>query len=181
MRRFAVVVGAALAGGVIGGAAMLGLQAAGPEPADPTGVLSPEQPTAERPSAERRGAESPSTTTPEGGAEPGGPAGAPPARPAPTPPAVLLAWTPSRLDDGLATTAVSLPAARATSVVRGGVLDLVGSRDMEGRAVDRLDAGWVMPLDAVAVAPADHAVFVPLADRAAVAELLAIADGLAPA
>jgi D-alanyl-D-alanine carboxypeptidase len=166
-----VVVGAALAGGVIGGAAMLGLQAAGPESADPSGVLSPEQPTAERPSAERRGAETPSTTTPEGGAEPGGPAAAPPARPAPTPPAVLLAWTPSRLDDGLATTAASLPAARATSVVRGGVLDLVGSRDMEGRVVDRLDAGWVIPLDAVAVAPADHAAFVPLADRAAVAEL----------
>jgi D-alanyl-D-alanine carboxypeptidase len=166
-----VVVGAALAGGVIGGAAMLGLQAAGPEPADPSGVVSPEQPTAERPSAERRGAESPATTTPEGGAEPGGPAAAPPARPAPTPPAVLLAWTPSRLDDGLATTAASLPAARATSVVRGGVLDLVGSRDMEGRVVDRLDAGWVIPLDAVAVAPADHAAFVPLADRAAVAEL----------
>jgi len=171
VRRFAVVVGAALAGGVIGGAAMLGLQAAGPEPADPSGVVSPEQPTAERPSAERRGAESPATTTPEGGAEPGGPAAAPPARPAPTPPAVLLAWTPSRLDDGLATTAASLPAARATSVVRGGVLDLVGARDMEGRVVDRLDAGWVIPLDAVAVAPADHAAFVPLADRAAVAEL----------
>jgi hypothetical protein len=166
-----VVVGAALAGGVIGGGAMLGLQAAGPEPADPSGVLSPEQPTAERPLAERRGAESPVTTTPEGGAEPGGPAAVPPARPAPTPPAVLLAWTPSRLDDGLATTAASLPAARATSVVRGGVLDLVGSRDMEGRVVDRLDAGWVIPLDAVAVAPADHAAFVPLADRAAVAEL----------
>ncbi|HKH24481.1 MAG TPA: M15 family metallopeptidase, partial [Acidimicrobiales bacterium] len=94
-----------------------------------------------------------------------------PARPAPSPPAVLLAWTPSRLDDGLATTAASLPAARATSVVRGGVVDLVGSRDMEGRVVDGLDAGWAIPLDAAAVAPADHAAFVPLADRATVAEL----------
>jgi D-alanyl-D-alanine carboxypeptidase len=166
VRRLAVVVGAALAGGVIGGGAMLGLQAAGPERADPSEVES-----SERPLAERRAAERPSTTMPEVGAEPGGPAAAPPAQPAQAPPALLMAWTPSRLDDGLATTAASLPAARATSVVRGGVLDLVGSRDMEGRVVDRLDAGWVIPLDAVAVAPADHAAFVPLADRSAVAEL----------
>jgi hypothetical protein len=162
----AVVVGAALAGGVIGGGAMLGLQAAGPERADPSEVES-----SERPLAERRAAERPSTTMPEVGAEPGGPAAAPPAQPAQAPPAVLLAWTPSRLDDGLATTAASLPAARATSVVRGGVVDLVGSRDMEGRVVDGLDAGWVIPLDAVAIAPAHHAAFVPLADRATVAEL----------
>jgi D-alanyl-D-alanine carboxypeptidase len=166
VRRLAVVVGAALAGGVIGGGAMLGLQAAGPERADPSEVES-----SERPLAERRAAERPSTTMPQVGAEPGGPAAAPPAQPAQAPPAVLLAWTPSRLDDGLSTTAASLPAARATSVVRGGVVDLVGSRDMEGRVVDGLDAGWVIPLDAVAVAPADHAAFVPLADRAIVAEL----------
>jgi hypothetical protein len=37
--------------------------------------------------------------------------------------------------------------------------------------VDGLDAGRVIPLDAVAIAPADHAAFVPLADRATVAEL----------
>jgi hypothetical protein len=166
VRRLAVVVGAALAGGVIGGGATLGLQAAGPERADPSEVES-----SERPLAERRAAERPSTTMPEVGAEPGGPAAAPPAQPAQAPPAVLLAWTPSRLDDGLATTAASLPAARATSVVRGGVVDLVGSRDMEGRVVDGLDAGWVIPLDAVAIAPADHTAFVPLADRATVAEL----------
>ena len=166
MRRLAAVVGAALAGGVIGGGAMLGVQASGPERADPSEVES-----SERPAAERRAAERPSTTTPEVEAEPGGPAAAPPAPPAQAPPAVLLAWTPSRLDDGLATTAASLPAARATSVVRGGVVDLVGSRDMEGRVVDGLDAGWVIPLDAVAIAPADHAAFVPLADRATVAEL----------
>lgn len=166
MRRLAVVVGAALVGGVIGGGAMLGVQAAGPERADPSEVES-----SERPAAERRAAERPSTTTPQAGPQPGGTAAAPPAPPAQAPPAVLLAWTPSRLDDGLATTAASLPAARAASVVRGGVVDLVGSRDMEGRVVDGLDAGWVIPLDAVAVAPADHAAFVPLADRATVAEL----------
>jgi hypothetical protein len=161
-----VVVGAALVGGVIGGGAMLGVQAAGPERADPSEVES-----SERPAAERRAAERPSTTTPQAGPQPGGPAAAPPARTAPAPPAVLLAWTPHRLDDGLATTAASLPAARAASVVRGGVVDLLGSRDMEGRVVDGLDAGWVIPLDAVAVAPADHAAFVPLADRSTVAEL----------
>jgi hypothetical protein len=166
VRRLAVVVGAALVGGVIGGGAMLGVQAAGPERADRSEVESSEQPA-----AERRAAERPSTTTPQAGPQPGGPAAAPPAPPAPAPPAVLLAWTPNRLDDGLATTAASLPAARATSVVRGGVVDLVGSRDMEGRVVDGLDAGWAIPLDAAAVAPADHAAFVPLADRATVAEL----------
>ncbi|MGH9112757.1 MAG: M15 family metallopeptidase, partial [Acidimicrobiales bacterium] len=109
--------------------------------------------------------------TTAGGAEPGDPSPTVPTRPAPPPPAVLLAWTPSRLDPALATTAASLPEARATSVVRAGVVDLTGSRDMEGRDVDRLDDGWVIPLDAVAIAPADHAAFVPLADRATVAGL----------
>jgi D-alanyl-D-alanine carboxypeptidase len=160
VRRLTVAVAAALVGGVVGGGAMLGLQAAGPEPADPAGVLPADRPSADRP-----------TDTEPSAAEPDGPATT--AQPAPTQPAVLLAWTPNRLDPALATTAVSLPAARATSVVRGGVVDLAGSHDMEGRVVDRLDAGWVIPLDAVAIAPADHAAFAPLADRVAVAELAA--------
>ncbi len=166
MRRLAVAVGAALVGGVVGSGVMLGLQAAGPEPADPSGVLPADRPSAERPSTAGS-----SASTSAVGAEPGGSATAPPAQPAPPQPAVLLAWTPNRLDLALATTAVSLPAARATSIARGGVVDLAGSHDMEGRVVDDLDEGWVIPLDAVAIAPADHAAFAPLADRVAVAEL----------
>ncbi len=94
----------------------------------------------------------------------------------PTPvPAVLLAWSRSGagrgLDPGLEPAAAALPGVGATSLVRAGGLDLVGSRDMEGRRVDALAPGWAIPLDAAAVDPARHAEFVPIADRAAVAGL----------
>jgi hypothetical protein len=108
---------------------------------------------------------------------------APPATTAPPPsppggalaaesaPAVLLAWTPDALDPGLADSAESDPGVTATSLVRGGVVDLVGSRDADGAAVDALEPGWAIPLDTVALDPAAHAEFVPVADRASVAGL----------
>jgi hypothetical protein len=87
-------------------------------------------------------------------------------------PAVLLAWTPASLDPGLAAAAAADPAVRATSVVAGGVVDLVASRDAGGAPVDALDGGWAFPLDAVAIDPAAHAEFAGLADRAALAGLV---------
>jgi hypothetical protein len=91
--------------------------------------------------------------------------------PLPAAPAVLLAWTPGGLDQGLAAAATADPAVGATSVVRGGVVDLVASRDPTGGAVDDPAPGWAIPLDAVAVDPAAHAGFVSVADRATVAAL----------
>lgn len=98
------------------------------------------------------------------------PAGAPTDPPVPQP-SVLLAWTPDGLDAGLASAAAADPAVSATSVVRGGVVDLVGSRDAAGTPVDTLDDGWAIPLDAVAVDPARHAAFAPVADRATLIDL----------
>ncbi len=88
--------------------------------------------------------------------------------PAPT---VLLAWTPDGLDPGLAAAAGADPAVTAISVVRGGVIDLVASRDADGGTVDVVRPGWAIPLDAVALDPAAHSGFVSVADRARVAAL----------
>jgi hypothetical protein len=55
--------------------------------------------------------------------------------------------------------------------VRGGVVDLVGSRDASGAPVDTPTSGWAIPLDAIAVDPAAHARFASLADRPTVAAL----------
>jgi hypothetical protein len=86
-------------------------------------------------------------------------------------PAVLLAWTPDGLDPGLAAAAAADPRVTALSVVRGGVVDLVASHDATGAPVDALAAGWAIPLDAVALAPAAHADLVSVADRATIAAL----------
>jgi D-alanyl-D-alanine carboxypeptidase len=86
-------------------------------------------------------------------------------------PAVLLAWTPASLDPGLAAAAAADPAVQAMSVVAGGVVDLVATRDAGGAPVDALDGGWAFPLDALAIDPAAHAEFAGLPDRAAVAGL----------
>jgi hypothetical protein len=89
----------------------------------------------------------------------------------PAAPAVLLAWTPGGLDAGLAAAATADPTVAATSVVRGGVVDLVASRDAGGATVDGPALGWAIPLDAVAIAPEAHARFASGSDRATVAGL----------
>jgi hypothetical protein len=89
----------------------------------------------------------------------------------PPAPSVLLAWTPAGLDPGLVAAATADPDVVATTVVRGGVLDLVGSRDATGAAVDTVEPGWAIPLDAVAVDPERHAAFVAMADHASVGGL----------
>jgi hypothetical protein len=160
VRRAAVILGSALAGGLLGGGAMVTVQAAD-RAADPGTLGQPSEEVA--------------ATTP---AMPSaGPPSLPPtteAPPAPVP-AVLLAWSRSGagrgLDPGLEPAAAALPGVSRTSLVRAGGLNLVGSRDMEGRRVDALAPGWTVPLDAAAIDPARHADFVPVADRAAVSGL----------
>ena len=161
MKRLAVILGSALAGGLLGGGVMVAVQAADHPATDPA---APERTSAERAATTLA---TPSTQPPS----------LPPTTDTPpTPvPAVLLAWSRSGagrgLDPGLEPAAAALPGVGATSLVRAGALDLVGSRDMEGRRVDALAPGWAIPLDAAAVDPARHAEFVPIADRAAVAGL----------
>ena len=89
----------------------------------------------------------------------------------PAAPAVLLAWTPGGLDAGIAAAATADPTVAATSVVRGGVVDLVASRDAGGATVDEPAPGWAIPLDTVAIAPEAHARFASGSDRATVAGL----------
>ena len=158
MKRLAVIVGSAVAGGVLGGGVMVAVQASG-RAADQA---------APRPASVERAATTPGVpSTPATR-----PAPSPPVTEAPTAPAVLLAWSRSGagrgLDPGLEPAAAALPGVSGTSLVRAGGLDLVASRDMEGRPVDALAPGWAIPLDAAAIDPARHAGFVPIGDRAAI-------------
>ena len=137
-------------------------------------VQAADHPATDPAAPERTSAERPATTLATPSTQP--PSLPPTTDTPPTPvPAVLLAWSRSGagrgLDPGLEPAAAALPGVGATSLVRAGALDLVGSRDMEGRRVDALAPGWAIPLDAAAVDPARHAEFVPIADRAAVAGL----------
>jgi hypothetical protein len=90
---------------------------------------------------------------------------------APSGPKALLAWTPTTLDPALEPAALATPDVSSVSMVRGAVVDLVASRDGEGRIVQQLDPGWAIPLDAIAIDSAAHDDLVPLADRATVAGL----------
>jgi hypothetical protein len=152
------VAAAAAAGVIVGAATMVAVQDAGSRPAGlATGLATSS-------SAPPPSAVLPITVPPTSGL---------PVTPSP---AVLLAWTPDGLDPGLAAAAGADPAVTATSLVRGGVVDLVGSRDAGGAAVDQLATGWAIPLDAVAIEPAAHAELISVADRAAIA---ALGDGQA--
>jgi hypothetical protein len=161
VRRLAVIIGAALAGGLLGGGAMVAIQAADSRPGSPA--------PPRRASAEHAGA----TTIPPSTRAPASATQTTP--PTPPGPSVLLVWSRSAagrgLDPGLEPEAAALTNVSATSLVRAGNLDLVGSHDMEGTPVDTLSPGWAIPLDAAAVDPARHADFVPIADRAALAGL----------
>jgi len=163
-----VAVGSAAAVGVLlGVVAMAGVQDArsGPDAETP-------DPVADRPAAQGSSAagRAPAPASAEAADRWGGQGGRDERSP-PATPAVLLAWTPGGLDAGLAAAATADPVVGATSVVRGGVVDLVASRDPGGATVDDPGPGWAVPLDAVAVDPVAHAGFVSMADRATVAAL----------
>jgi hypothetical protein len=84
---------------------------------------------------------------------------------------VLLAWTATTLDPALVDAATGLDGVDTVSVVRGGLTDMVTSRDAEGSIVDQPEAGWFVPLDTIAFDPAAHAQLAPVADRSTVAGL----------
>lgn len=74
---------------------------------------------------------------------------------------LLLAWTSGGLPSGFAADVAALPSVVQVTEVRGGLLELTGSRDTEGTPVDDFPDGWVVPLDAIAVDPPTYATFVP--------------------
>jgi hypothetical protein len=95
-----------------------------------------------------------------------------PAAPAPAPEGgVLLAWSQAGIGETAAAAAAAVPGVRTAAVVRDGLVELVASTDAAGTTVDRLDDGWRIPLDAIAVDPATYAEVVGAADTAAVAAL----------
>ena len=140
MKRAAVIIGAGLAGALFGGGLMVAIQAADRPATDAA---------ARRTSVERGSTTlAPPSTRPLPSTTDAAPQAAP---------SVLLAWSRSGasrgLDPGLEPAAAGFPGVGATSLVRAGGLDLVGSRDMEGGRVEALAPGWAIPLDAAAVNP----------------------------
>jgi hypothetical protein len=84
---------------------------------------------------------------------------------------LLLAWTPAALPEGLVEELATIPGVEATTVGAGDVVDLVASHDAEGRPVDVLDDGWVVPLDALAIDPATYAAILPQGAQPEIAKL----------
>jgi hypothetical protein len=74
---------------------------------------------------------------------------------------VLLAWTAGGLPAGFAEAVRGLAGVRDLAVVRGDLLGLVESQDERGRVVDRVEPGWALPLDVLAVDPGSFGRFVP--------------------
>lgn len=79
---------------------------------------------------------------------------------------VLLVWTPNRLPAGLATRMRAVRGVSAATVVRGGLVSLTASFDIESGPVDRPPRGMAIPLDAIAFDPATYPGFVPVSARA---------------
>jgi len=111
------------------------------------------------------GGSSPSTT-----AEPSPATTSPPTAPPTVPPTtavpvvedrVLLAWTAGGLPTGFADGVRGLAGVRDLTVVRGDLLGLVETQDDQGRVVDRVDPGWSLPLDVLAIDPGGFGGFVP--------------------
>jgi D-alanyl-D-alanine carboxypeptidase len=84
---------------------------------------------------------------------------------------VLLVWTPGRLPGRLAGAAGRVRGVGAVTVVRGGLLGLVGSVDADGRAVDRPRGGASVPLEAIGFDPATYPDLLPASARDAFVRL----------
>ena len=92
-------------------------------------------------------------------------------RPADPPDRTLLVWTPGRLPDGTTRRVRRVRGVQAVTVVKGGLLELAGSVDSDGRPVDRPRPGATIPLEAIGFDPASYPAFQATPARAGLAEL----------
>lgn len=74
---------------------------------------------------------------------------------------VLLLWTPGGLPAGIDGDLTELPGVDAVTVVHGGLVSLVESRDANGQTVTSAPEDMVIPLDTIAVDPDTYAPFTP--------------------
>ncbi|MET1041662.1 MAG: hypothetical protein ABWZ90_11535, partial [Acidimicrobiales bacterium] len=103
----------------------------------------------------------PSTTVSSTTARPPATTGPPPTTaPGPPPPSVLLAWTAGGLPSGFADALGVLPAVVDEAVVRGDLRGLIETDDGRGNTVDRVEPGWEIPFDVLALDPAPFGSFV---------------------
>ncbi|HUH07770.1 MAG TPA: hypothetical protein VML96_08185, partial [Egibacteraceae bacterium] len=84
---------------------------------------------------------------------------------------VLLAWVAGGLPEGFAGEVAAISHVDAVTLVRGDLLEMVGSRGAEGRPIDQLAEGSVIPLDAIALEPLTYAAFLPKSSQPAFDEL----------
>jgi hypothetical protein len=68
-------------------------------------------------------------------------------------PVTAVIWTPGRLDPGILPVLEDGGDTAGSTVVRRGTVGLTESRDATGAPVAGVDAGWVIPLEAIAVDP----------------------------
>lgn len=140
----------AVVGLLFGAGTLIGLQQAPSQPTDAESGTAAEHTTTAR-----------RTTTPAPAA-PTAPAGGLKPAPVPAPEErILLAWTPGGLPDGFGDTLATVPRLERLTVVGGGLLEMTASHDAEGRPVDVLASGFVIPLDAIAFHPDRYAGFAP--------------------
>lgn len=154
MRRLARL-GALLATGVVLGA-LGAMVLAGPDPSGSTPADEPVVRSADRPVAPETAAPPPASSRPQ--------------RPPGT--RVLLAWTAGGLPQGFGDAVAGLPGVQDHTVVRGDLLGLVGTDGASGAPVQRVEPGWRIPLDVLAIDPRSYQPFVRApADRAAIGAL----------
>lgn len=85
--------------------------------------------------------------------------------------AVLLAWTVGGLPDGFPKDTASIPDVGEVTEVVAGRVDLTGSHDANGEVVEKLEDGWSIPLDGIALDPSIYTAFVPTGQRPVVERL----------
>ncbi len=95
-------------------------------------------------------------------------------------PATLVMWSRGELHPAVAEQAGGLPHVTAVAFIRSETLGLTGSRDADGRTVDRPPEGWRIPVDVVAVDPPAFAATLPDGPARTTVEALRPGDVLLP-
>jgi hypothetical protein len=124
----------------------------GPRVATPLGQAGPDS------SVESMAGPDPSASTP------------PPNLPEDEGPVTAVIWSPGRLDPGIVPVLQEGGDPADSTVVRRGTVGLTESRDATGAPVARVDAGWAIPLEAIAVDPVRYGELLGGAEIAALSD-----------